>query len=280
MASPKQAMVVLGALACIGLVAFATLRDAEAVAADPSAPQGVAASHPGAGVADVPRLARNPGHQLKQDTTSGPAAVVPVPQRLLPETGRIEAPQWKELIATLPADQAAYLESVNARYFGALAYDSPQMLKEMVALGFPTPDEWLRAREMTDQDLATLADRGNRKAQAFQLDRVLAQTAEYATLRDKDPDAYAKSMGPRLAMRANELAPRIQASDKSAFAAYLLGHTYAALSQPASPESAAAGMFLAVERGDRRAVNLLQRYQAKHPGMNIGVVMAAYSSFR
>ncbi|MBK8283752.1 MAG: hypothetical protein IPK97_02085 [Ahniella sp.] len=276
----NKSCLVLGALVCAGVILHTTLRDAEASSIN----QPEARLH--TELANEPNAAERSGPDtvgvaLQSDLVASDAElVVPMQHRFLQGKYRITATNWQQLLATVSPEQARHLRAVNARYFGSLSFDNPQMLKTMVAQGFPTAEEWLQAKDMSDDALRIMAEGGNQKAQAFYLDRMVSNSAELASIREQNPDAYEKSNGPRMAMKASELAPKVQATNKSPFAGYLLGYVYSELSYPKSPESAAAGMFVAVERGDQRGVALMQRYQAKHPQMDVGVVMAAYASFR
>ncbi len=192
----------------------------------------------------------------------------------------IRAKDWDELLKGLTSDDGAFLKEKNEQYFGVFEYGSEMELKERAASGFPLSDEWLAARAMSDQELKSMADAGNIKAKAFYLDRVLSEASPYLSLRGVNDIEFSQGKGNKLAMEAAERAMQIQSSYSGPFAGYQLGYAYSTLSYPYSPESAAAGMFIAMERGDRRALGYLQNYQQMHRNMDVSTVMAAYSSFK
>lgn len=187
---------------------------------------------------------------------------------------------WNETIDSMPKNDAAHLSSINANYFGSLAFDDADELQDMAAKGFPLPEEWIEASYMTDQELKALSDSGNLKAKVFYLDRLLTRANEYFDLRGVDDSAYQRSPGAKYSLLAYELAAQIQSSYKSPFSGYLLGAAYSRLNYPQSPESAAAGMFVALSAGDKRALGLFRRYEVMHPNMNAGEIMSAYSALR
>lgn len=187
---------------------------------------------------------------------------------------------WDGLIDSIPKEDAKYLNSINSNYFGALSFKSKDELRELAAKGFPLPEEWLEARSMTDEELKKLSNSGNLKAKAFYLDRLISRADEYFDLRGVDDVAYQASPGAKYSLQAYELAAQIQSSYKSAFGGYLLGSAYSRLNFPQSPEAGAAGMFVALNAGDKRALGLLRTYEATHPDMNIGEIMSAYGALR
>lgn len=191
-----------------------------------------------------------------------------------------EAKTWDELTRSLPAKDANYLREVNHNYFGAIAFHSAQERHYLESAGFPMPEEWLAARHMGDEQPKALSDAGNMKARAIYLDRLMARASEYLPLRDSDDTTYRNSPGHSYSMSAYELSGQLQHSYKSPFAAYVLGAMYSKLNYPPSPEPAAAGIFSAFDAGDKRAVDILNRYASAHPDMNIGKIMVARSATR
>lgn len=206
---------------------------------------------------------------------------IPSEYRFQKEVYTIRADSWQDFLRTVTTEEAAYLKQVDANYFGAMSYANPQMLRDLASTGFPLPEEWLEARKMSDAELKALSDGGSNKAKLFYLDRLLGQASQYLELRNEnDESAYRNSPGPRLSLLAHELAPQLQASYKSPFGGYLLGYVYSRLSYPESPESAAAGIFVAFDRGDKRAIELLRHFQEKQPNLDMSAVLAAYSSLK
>lgn len=187
---------------------------------------------------------------------------------------------WDEIMRSIPPDDARYLRKINANYFGAISFSSPEEKSYLKSSGFPLPEEWLTAKSMSDQELKGLSDSGGVKAKAFYLDRLIERASEYLDLRESDDVAYRNSLGAKYSLQAYELTAQIQAVNKSPFRGYLLGSAYSRLNYPASPEAGAAGMFVAYGSGDKRALNILSDYESKHPNMDISKILAAHNAMR
>src|SRR5690606_1523140 len=73
-------------------------------------------------------------------------------------------PSWNEALDRMTLDQRKYLESLNDRYMGVLRYQSAEEGEELARLGFPTAEEWLAARDLTDRQLQEVASEQPGKA--------------------------------------------------------------------------------------------------------------------
>lgn len=257
------------------LVAFVGLAGCQGPATDAEASVDASASAPSATIPTDDRTAIG-------NVPGARAGVVRIPAqfRFTEAVSEIRAGSWNALLRTLVQDDSDYLKSKNDAYFGAFDYSSEEEFEKLVELGFPTPAEWLNARRMNDQELTALADTGNAKAMAFLLDRLLDKASPDLHLRGRDDAAFAASPGYRHLLSASELAPKVKAVYQGPFAAYQLGYAYSMMSFPQTYEPAVAGMFVALDRGDTRAVDFLQNYQAAHPDLDIAVVLAIYRSLK
>ena len=182
---------------------------------------------------------------------------------------------WDQQVRLMPREHAAYLEGIKQRYFGAVAYGNEQERRELEEAGFPTIEEWMHARTMSDSQLQQQAAMGDGKAMAFYMDRMIERATPYLHLRGTDDTAYDASPAASYVLQAYQYAPQLRVAHRSSFTGYLLGATYSTLSYPPSPEAAAAGIMAAGDAGDPRAGALLLAYQAKHPGMNQDLIQSA-----
>ncbi len=189
------------------------------------------------------------------------------------------AASWDARLATLPERDRAYLETINGRYYGALVFANEQEQRELIALGFPMPEEWLAARDTPDAELERLATGGNRKARMFHIDRVSERVAPVLTVRGfentpDDQELFRQFVG-ATAMVANLLH-----DTRSPFVAYLAGRVVSSGTLGGQPEAIAASFQLARELGDPRADSFRDAFLDQHPGMDVATAMTAYSYFK
>lgn len=182
---------------------------------------------------------------------------------------------WDETVASLPKDKAQYLQKIQARYFGSLAFSNDEERQYLEAAGFPSIEEWLNAMQMSDTELKAISDTGDGKAQAIYLDRMIERASGYLHLRDINDAAYRASPGHSYSLKAYEISTQVQLSHRSPFTGYLLGAMYSTLNYPPSPETAAAGMLVAADAGDPRAAALFSDYLAQHPNLDRDLIQVA-----
>ena len=207
-------------------------------------------------------------------TSRTPATIIqPKPDR--PNADSSASISWEQEVRRMSEDKAAYLDSINNRYFGAVAYENEQERRYLEESGFPSIDEWLQARTMSDNQLQQWASSGDGKAMAFYIDRMLERATPYLHLRGVDDTAYKASPAASYALKAYEFSTQVQSTHKSPFSGYLLGAMFSTLAYSQSPESAAAGIMAARDAGDPRASALLLTYEANHPGMDQQAILAA-----
>lgn len=178
------------------------------------------------------------------------------------------APDWEAYLATLPDSDRQFLEAANAKYFGALGFESPEELQKMAERGIPLPSELLEARRLTDTELQQLADSGNVKAQMFYADRLI----DHAWEASRSGTATSADGVNWPALNATLATSRIAGADPSPFGAYLDGRARYELGVDHAPEYMAGGMLAAAQRGDPRANRLLAQFSNDHPEMRSNVV--------
>lgn len=182
---------------------------------------------------------------------------------------------WDEELAVLTTSEKTYLEEVNSNYFGVLSYGSIEELQRLAALGFPMPEEWMDSRNLTDTELKRMADTGNIKARMFYADRLINEASKYLPLRNTSPPSFDSSPGRKLATLAYIESGKLLRSTSSPYAAYVQGRAGFVLDAAPSPEFVAGAMAAASNRGDARAQNFLREFSARHPGMDVSLIMSA-----
>lgn len=201
-----------------------------------------------------------------------------LPDRMrLPSVRYVKAARsWNDRLATLTSSERSRLESLNARYYGLLEFDSAEEQKAMIDAGVPMPEEWLAASSMSDEELATLANARSPKGSMLfadrQLDRFVEakqRLAEAGIETDFDSDV--------INSRAQALvyAGQALALTRRPFAAYMYGSIGESLF--GEPEYKAAALSVALALGDLQASDYVHEYMAyrklvQAPPLNFGSV--------
>lgn len=204
---------------------------------------------------------------------------VPTTMRYPGQTSLEAAASWEARLAKLPERDRAYLETVNGRYYGALAFASEQEQRELTAQGFPMPEEWLAARDTPDAELERQAIAGNQKARMFHIDRVSERVAPVLTVRGFENTPGDQELF-RQFVDATAMVANLLHDTRSPFAAYLAGRIVSSGTLGGQPEAIAASFQLARELGDPRADSFRDAFLDQHPGMDVATVMTAYSYFK
>lgn len=183
------------------------------------------------------------------------------------------ADSWEHRIAQMNPRDREWLETVNANYAGALAFEDRKQQEWMIANGYPMPEEWVAARAMSDEALGRLAKSGNEKAQFFHIDRV----AERASAENEDGDGIDMSDpdDQPLAIavaRATAMAWRLSEKSEGPFASFVEGRLLRANASYDNSARLAAGIVEAGARGDPRADRLLREFLAAHPAVTMAEV--------
>lgn len=183
-----------------------------------------------------------------------------------PASQRVEAPvrtspkgafrSWAEVVTLAPVPDRAYLEAIDQRYYGLLAYRSEQELRQLTKAGFPTPEEWLQAKNLSDLELEARANGGDIKAQLLYADRLVSKATTLKGGSDATPERTRA-----LVMAEKYAAMALSQKGGGAFAAYLYG--VASSERTGMPEYAFAGAMLAGDLGDARAVQASRRIQER-----------------
>ncbi len=191
-----------------------------------------------------------------------------------------KATSWDDRLASLTTQEQALLRDVATRYYGAVKFYSSEEQIELAQNGFPMPEEWLAASQLTDDELKRQADAGNIKAQMFYSDRLGSRLMEMQATRKADialsDEAQARIVG--LASQALSSSAKLMKTSNSPFAAYVYGRSLSGSTPGAQPEAMAGAFFAARDRGDIRANNLMATFTRQNPGMNNQTIMSAYSA--
>lgn len=199
------------------------------------------------------------GSPAVAEAPPAPAARAASPLAALRHAAR--APDFEELLIAYDSVSAAILEEFNARYAGAIAFRTDGEFEWMAEHGFPLPEEILAAADMPLQDLRTLADGGDPKAQFLYLDRTLQDVRELrqSYLRSGiSPDGLTDipEYGDAL-IRAAYAKSYLTDSD-SPFAGYLMAEFSRAAFD--NPYGYMAGLLHASHLGDPRAYGKLRAF--------------------
>lgn len=172
-----------------------------------------------------------------------------------------------------------YLQQVDERYLGLLSFESEAEKRALDAAGFPTAEEWLSARQLSDDELQQLAEADREKARVLYADRKLSRF-EAATIKSARGPKTHESETELVLASAEAHASALMAlrQSRSPFSAYLAGISEAATGGTMEP--LAAGIQLAGDLGDRRAESLLRRFNRQYPRANVALIHSSYTMMR
>lgn len=184
-----------------------------------------------------------------------------------------ETSSWEEYVALQAPSDQEYLEDLEGRYFGAVAFETAEEREYMVRAGFPSPEEWLEAKRMTDAQLQEKADGGDPKAAGMLADRMSVRLGELLELSQVDRDAAADADRARLASLAVAYSSQAMDGSRSPFGLYVEGMVKSSIFNSWEPMTAA--MLEAMNRGDPRVDRLIRELQARHPEQNVEAIQVA-----
>ena len=172
-----------------------------------------------------------------------------------------------------------YLQQVDERYLGLLSFESEAEKRALDAAGFPTAEEWLSARQLSDDELQRLAEADREKARVFYADRKLSRF-EAATIKSAGGPKTDELETELVLASAGAHASALMAlrQSRTPFSAYLAGVSEAATGGTMEP--LAAGIQLAGDLGDRRAGKVLKQFNQQHPGANVSLIHSSYTTMR
>lgn len=186
-------------------------------------------------------------------------------QPLAPQFVRTETPtatSWGEQLAALPQEEARHLSEKNANYFGALAYESVEERELLKRIGIPLPDDFLDARRLAVEELKSGAESGDLTAKLIYIDRLIDEAQRKTTAQDGIAGEEANA----LAAQASFELGKIKGRSNSAFIPYLDARLFS--SGRPKPEYVTGAMLAAFDRGDTRAIGLLEPYAREHPDVD------------
>ncbi|HGM6729685.1 TPA: hypothetical protein ACKQBZ_000738 [Stenotrophomonas maltophilia] len=212
-----------------------------------------------------------------------------IPGKAAPEKGSEEGKRstfkWEGDGSSLTIEQRGYLANLSIRYNNIFTGLEGKPQAEVDALGFPTAEEWLDARNLTDDELLDRARRGDVKAKAFYVDRNVARLEDLLSSSGAESLSEVFQASPaargeyqQLVVDTQVAAAGILKFQPSPFAAYLYGHTSAVIGGMQFPYAAA--IAVAGDLGDARSAALLQAYSNKVGAMDSDAVMSSYKSMR
>lgn len=184
-----------------------------------------------------------------------------------------------ERLAKLSETDRQYVEAKNAEYFGVLDFGTAADQRKLVEQGFPMPEEWVAARSLPEQELLTLAQGGNTKAQMFYIDRVISEVAPVLKDRGFGDSPEDRALYNKF-NQASAMSSVLLKQTRSPFAAYQSGLILSVGTLGHSPAIAAGSFLVAKELGDTRADSLGQRFFTTHASLDPQAVMASYSSIK
>lgn len=207
---------------------------------------------------------------------------IALPQSLrLPGVDSVKAARsWQEAVSRYSEDERRFLHARSAAYFYVLEFGSEQQQRQMIEQGFPMPEEWLAARNMSDEDLKRLAETGNAKAQMFYIDRSISVLSAVLSQRGLDTKNAQDMQLLQLYASVSAMTHRRLIDSKSPFAAYQDGLFETRTSRTQTLEPFAASIHIAAELGHAGADQLSNVFYQQHPGLDPGTVMHFYQSMR
>ncbi|MCD9046792.1 hypothetical protein [Luteimonas sp. MHLX1A] len=211
-------------------------------------------------------------------SVSVPASSPGSPPPSLPRTepaGVASASSWGERLAGLPGEEARYLTVKNDSYFGALGYTSVKERDLLRQIGVPLPDDFLAARRLTSQELASAAENGDVRARLLYIDRLVDEAQGKST----SDTGIAGEEATALAARASFEIGKLKTQSNSAFIPYLDARLFTTGSD-AKPEYVTGAMLAAMDRGDTRALGLLESYASEHPTVDVMGVALYFSTMK
>lgn len=195
-----------------------------------------------------------------------------------PESGGIPSSQpershsWAARMGTLAPHERSVVEARNARYLGALVYTSPEELRALRAMGYPTVSDLLAAESLSDVELKQLAASGHGLAKALYADRLVTRLEAMPSPASTGPQGAERDRV-LLSAEANSAARDALASTRTPFAAMVMGAQQAATYHGAS-EPRVAGALAARSLGDERIANLM--LASPMAPMDASAVVAVY----
>lgn len=185
------------------------------------------------------------------------------------------ATSWREQLSGLPQVEAQYLHDKNASYFGALAYSSAEERELLKRIGIPSPEDFLAARRLTLEELKSGADTGGVQARLLYIDRLIDEAQRKTT----SETGIAGEEAAALAARASFEIGKLKGRSNSAFIPYLDARLFTTGSTP-KPEYVTGAMLAALDRGDTRAIGLLEPYARESPNVDALAVAMYFATMK
>lgn len=156
----------------------------------------------------------------------------------------------------LTSDQRRQVRGLGASYFGMEPIADPEFPE------VPTAEDWAASFRMTDDELRKRAESGDTKAKFLWADRLLGAA-------EKEIKQTGSS---KKALDAFVLVGELASRSRSPLAAYVFGRQMYNLSTTRNPAYVVAALQVGYSRGDARAQNALEAFEAQHPGIDEALV--------
>ncbi|HEU4813161.1 MAG TPA: hypothetical protein VFS99_02900 [Xanthomonadaceae bacterium] len=180
---------------------------------------------------------------------------------------------WDEFLARQAGQEREYLIQLDRRYFGALSFSSVDERNYMMHAGFPTPEEWLAAIDLTDAQLREKADAGDAKLAGMFADRMAERFRSLHELSQAGDSSAAETDRALVATLAVSYATQAMRGDRGAFGVYVEGMVKSSILGTWEPMSAA--MLEADRLGDPRVRKLILEMATRHPRQDIGTIFSS-----
>ena len=192
---------------------------------------------------------------------------------------RFKATSWDALLAALAPDERAYLDRLNAEYYGTLTYKDANELAMMKQLGMPLPEDFLAAAKLSDDELKKLADAGDPMAKLLYPNRLLDNAIRDINGLNQVQRKEGEDPRADIALPVFVDVGNATYSSTNPFAIYTNGRMWYELSTDHPPEYLAGAIFAAAARGDRRAVRIFNDFSEAHPSTNNKLMMQVFSGY-
>lgn len=172
---------------------------------------------------------------------------------------------WQETLRQTTAAKRLALEEANRTYHGLLAERSPSERALMDGWGYPSPIDFARSLDESDETLEKKAQAGDKLAQALFADRMALRLEQILASGTDDKAQFYKDVG-----RGARQASMALRFSRTPFAAITYGRFSTA--SYGTPDAMAAGYKLAAEMGDTRASAAYEAFVRSNPAVKEDLV--------
>ncbi|WP_434212634.1 hypothetical protein [[Pseudomonas] boreopolis] len=198
----------------------------------------------------------------------------------------VSTSSWHSYLSQLSEDDQSYLITLSSKYYGTLEYEGREAEMNLMRLGFPRIEDWIKARSLSSEQLRSLAEKGDQNSKIFYAERIAERIdALQKATGEKSLGEIAKYYTPSElgdiqndAVYAYATSAELLRSRPTAFNAYLFGRVYSATHGNDAP--IAASILLAHDLGDERAREILFGYSSNEEKIAPSLTLDTYKSMR